>query len=565
MRFKSWDINGFDRNIAKEFYRKGVNPLVSVFLTSRGFTDITEAQALLGEVPAEIHDPFLITDMDKAVARIYDAVEKGERIAIYGDYDVDGMTSCALLAIWLRSHNAAYEIYIPGRFSEGYGLKCEALDELKANNVGLIITVDCGITDIDVAKYAREIGMSLVITDHHECKAELPEADAVVNPKRLDCGYPNKALAGVGVAFKLVSALEGDVNSDELFDKYGDLVAIGTVADVMPVNGENCELIRRGIRMMNDNPRPGLLRLLRESHPERGTVTTATLGFIVSPRLNAAGRMGQPDLSVNLLLTDSDAEAEMLVAELNRLNTERRGLEVVMYEEAESMLPKSGQDGPIILARRGWHQGVTGIIAARMAENHLAPAIIISVDEDGKGRGSCRSFGTFGIYGALKTCEDILENFGGHEMAAGLTIVEENVDELRSRISEYYHENVEKDHVPGLALDFEVEKPELLSIQNIEALGRLEPFGNGNPPPCICIKDAYLSAVYSIGAGKHTRLRIEKSGKSLDCVYFSMPSGDLSVSEGMLVDVAFEPQINEYRGRTSVQLLVIDIKMSLAI
>ena len=565
MRYKSWDINGFDREIAKQFYRKGINPLVSVFLSSRGFADITEAKALLGEIPADIHDPYLITDMDKAVTRIKSAVEKGERIAIFGDYDVDGMTSCALLALWLQSNNAAFEIYIPGRFSEGYGLKRIALDELKANDVKLIITVDCGITDIEVAKYAHDIGLGLVITDHHECKAELPAADAVINPKRLDCGYPNKALAGVGVAFKLVSALEGDINSDELFEKYGDLVAIGTIADVMPVNGENRELIRRGMRVMNDNPRPGLLRLLRESHPERGKVTTATLGFIVSPRLNAAGRMGQPDLSVNLLLTDSDAEAEMLVSELNRLNAERRGLEVVMYEEAESMLPESGPDGPIILARRGWHQGVTGIIAARMAETHLTPAIIISIDEDGIGRGSCRSFGTFGIYGALKTCESILENFGGHEMAAGLTISEENVDELRSRFNKFYHENVEKDHKPGLILDFEVEKPELLSIQNIDALGRLEPFGNGNPPPCICIKNAYLSAVYSIGAGKHTRLRIEKSGKSLDCVYFSMPSEDLSVSEGMLVDIAFEPQINEYRGRTNVQLLVIDIKMSLAI
>ncbi|MCL2125192.1 MAG: single-stranded-DNA-specific exonuclease RecJ [Oscillospiraceae bacterium] len=563
MRFKNWDIAGFEREVAKEFFKKGINPLVSVFLASRGVSDILDARAMMGDIPSEIHDPFLLTDMDKAVARINTAVDNGEKIVIYGDYDVDGMTSCVMLALWLRAKNASYEIYIPGRFSEGYGLNTIALDALKARGVGLVITVDCGITDIAEAEHARSIGLDLVITDHHECRDTLPVATAVIDPKRPDCGYPHKLLAGVGVAFKLVCALDGLIDTEEVFRKYGDLVSIGTVADVMPVGGENCELIRRGLRVINDNPRPGLLRLLRESNPERSKVTSATLGFIVCPRLNAAGRMGQTDLSVNLLMTDDDAEAEMLTAELNRLNMERRALEIAIYDEAASMLPKTGVDGPIVLARRGWHQGVTGIVAARMAENHLVPAIIISIDEDGRGRGSSRSYGTFGIYGALTSCKDILDNFGGHEMAAGLTIAEGKIDEFRARIREYYFANVDKNYIPGLRLDFEVEKPELLTILNIEALERLEPFGNGNPPPCLCIKDALLAAVYSIGAGKHSRLRIEKSGRSLDCVYFSMPSGDLEVSEGMLVDIAFEPQINEFRGRTSVQLLVIDIKMSL--
>ena len=562
MRYKKWEICGFDRDLAVEFYRKGINPLVSVFLVSRGVTDIEDARVLFGETPTEIYDPFLMADMDKAVARINSAVEKGERIAIYGDYDVDGMTSCAMLAHWLTSKGADFEIYIPGRLYEGYGLNLPALDMLKARGVDLIITVDCGITAITEAEYARSIGLGLVITDHHECRAELPEADAIIDPKRPDCKYPHKALAGVGVVFKLICALENGVGTDELFRKYGDLVAIGTVADVMPVVGENRELIRRGLRVINSDPRPGLLRLLRETYPERGKVTTATVGFTIAPRLNAAGRMGQTELSVDLLMTQDDAEAEKLTSELNRLNTERRRLELEIYEEASASLPKSGPDGPIVLAQRGWYQGVTGIVAAQISEHHLLPAIIISIDEDGVGRGSCRSFGAFGIYGALRTCEDILDNYGGHEMAAGVTIAEENIDELRRRITEYYHNKMESAPDPGLKIDFEVEKPELLSIQNVEALELLEPFGVGHPPPSLCIKNARLASIHSIGAGKHTRLKIEKSGRSMDCIFFSMPSENLGVSAGMLVDVAFEPQINEFRGRTSVQLHVFDVRAS---
>ena len=561
MRFRSWEIGGFDRNVAVDFYRKGVNPLVSVFLTSRGFTQISDVREILGDDPAEIFDPFLMADMDKAVFRINTAIENGERIAIYGDYDVDGMTSCAVLALWLRSKGADFEIYIPGRLGEGYGLNRPALDSLKSRGVSLVITVDCGITAIEEAQYARDLGFGLVITDHHECRTILPEADAVVDPKRPDCGYPNKALAGVGVAFKLVCALDSGTSSDELFERYGDLVAVGTVADVMPVLGENRELIRRGLRVLNENPRPGFLRLLQEVCVECGKVTSTTVGFTLAPRLNAAGRMGKPELSVALILTESPDEAEMLTTELCNLNSERRSLETEIYEAAVAMLPGIAPVEPIILAKRGWYQGVTGIVAAKMAERFLIPAIIISIDNDGVGRGSCRSFGTFGIYDALRSCEDILDNYGGHEMAAGVTIPEGRIDELRQRLIQYYRDN-NTDFRQGLRIDFVVEKPELLTTQNIEALDCLEPFGSGNPSPCLCIMGAEVSTAQSIGYGKHTRLRVEKSGKSLDCIFFSMPVEELGLSEGMLIDVAFEPQINEFRGRSSVQLHVLDIRPS---
>ena len=567
MRYRSWEIGGFDRDTAVDFCRKGINPLSSVFLTSRGITCIEEAREILGDEPADIHDPFLMIDMDKAVERINRAISSNERIAVFGDYDVDGMTSCALLAQWLRSKNADFEVYIPGRLDEGYGLNCPALDAMKSRGIGLVITVDCGITAIKEAEYARSLGLGLVITDHHETRDSLPEADAVVDPKRQDCRYPHKALAGVGVAFKLVCALEQGLGRDceELFRRYGDLVAVGTIADVMPVGGENRELIRRGLRVLNETPRLGFRRLLREVYEERGRVNTATVGFVLAPRLNAAGRMSKPELSVELILTNDSGEAEQLTEQLNTLNAERRRLELCIYEEAVSMLPEDGPDGPIILARRGWYQGVTGIVAAKMSERYLLPVIIISIDDDGTGRGSCRSTNAFGIYGALRACEDLLDNYGGHEMAAGVTVAEENIGELRARVGRYYFEKAGSQPPRGLKIDFEVEKPELLTVRNIEALERLEPFGNDNPPPCLCITDAKLTSAQSIGAGQHTRLRIEKTGKSFDCIYFSMPSENLGVREGMRVDVAFEPQINEFRGRTNVQLHLFDIRESAAV
>ena len=562
MRFQNWVVGGFDRDTAVDFCRHGVNPLVSVFLASRGTEHIDDVHELLNDVSAEIFDPFLMIDMDKAAARIRYAVERGERIAVYGDYDVDGMTSSVVLARWLRSKNADFEIYIPARFGEGYGLNKSAIDSLKKKGTNLIITVDCGITAIEEASHVRKLGMGLVITDHHECRDVLPEADAVVDPKRPDCNYPNKVLAGVGVAFKLICALERELEIDELFRLYGDLVAVGTIADVMPVVGENRELIRRGLFVLNEAPEPGISGLLKEVSVAPGKVNAATIGFTIAPRLNAAGRMNQTDLSLDLLLTQSRKEAEILAAELCRLNTERRTLESVIYDEAAAMLKDSPKDGPIILAKKDWYQGVTGIVAAKMAERFRIPAIIISIDETGMGRGSCRSFGSFAIFDALRSCADLLYNYGGHEMAAGLSIAEENIEKLRQRLSQFYLDNIGLIPSPELKLDFEVEKPELLTVANVQALERLEPFGNGNPSPSLCLRGAEVSSAQSIGSGKHTRIRLEKSGKSMDCIFFSMPSEDLGVGVGSVVDAAFEPQINEFRGRSSVQLHLIDIRPS---
>ncbi|MCL2220713.1 MAG: single-stranded-DNA-specific exonuclease RecJ [Oscillospiraceae bacterium] len=559
MKYENWNIGEFDRETAVGLCKNGINPLISVLLASRGVMNFDDARAVLGTETPEIHDPHLLADMNKAVARIKKAVESKERIAIYGDYDVDGMTASATLAIWLESKGADFEIYIPGRSDEGYGLNKVALDALKSRDVGLVVTVDCGITAFEEAKHAKKLGLGLVITDHHECREELPDADAVVDPKRQDCNYPFKSLAGVGVAFKLVCALENDYLSDGIIDKYSQLVAVGTIADVMQVVGENRDLIRFGLRSLSKNPSCGFSELLREAGAHSDRITTATVGFVLAPRLNAAGRMGMSELSVELLLTNSPDKAKQLAAELCKLNTERRNLELEIFEQATAMLADLKPDQPIILCSESWYQGVTGIVAAKLADTYHLPTIIISL-EDGVGKGSCRSFGSFNIYRVLCSCDDILENFGGHEMAAGITVKESNINKLKSRINEEYTKHVKGGATFDLKLDFEVEKPKLLTLENIEALSYLEPFGSGNPAPALCMTNVKLVSAESIGAGKHSRLRIEKNNAYLECIYFGMPAENLGVKEGMHVDVAFEPQINEFRGKSNVQLQLHDIR-----
>ena len=560
MKFVDWVIKGYDRAAAVNLSRSGLNPLVSVFLVSRGMTTVEAAENFLSDDLSRINNPFLLKDMDLAVMRINQAIENKERIAVYGDYDVDGMTASCLLASFFRSKGVDFEIYIPGRMEEGYGVNNAAIDALASRGVTLVVTVDCGITAHSETAYARQLGIDLIITDHHECKEELPPAFAVIDPKRKDCPYPNKVLAGVGVAFKLVCALEKAEDIESLLLKYGDFVAIGTIADVMPVIGENRLLIRHGLTALNTKSRPGLKRLMRETCIERRDINTSAIGYALSPRLNAAGRMGRTSLTVDLLLTEREDEAEQLTIELCTLNSERRQLESVIFEEAYASLLKKPPRGPVVLSSRGWYQGVMGIVAARIAEQFLFPVVMISIDEDGVGRGSCRSIGTFQMYSALDQCQDLLENFGGHEMAAGLTILEANIEEFSRRIFDYYHETIKIPAVPTLRVDFEVIKPELLTLENVTALEKTEPFGNSHLPPFLCITGAVLSAVIPVAAGKHTKLRILKTDKHFDCICFNRPTDELGVTEGQLIDLAFEPVVNEYRGWRNVQLHVIDIR-----
>ncbi len=559
MVYSGWRTTGYDRDTAVSIVKGGINPLVAVLCASRGFKSADEIVSFEDDSLERLHDPMLMTDMDKAVARVRRAIEGREHVAVFGDYDVDGITASVLMAEWLRSKGLECEIYIPDRYGEGYGVNIDALKKLAEKGVTLVITVDCGITATHEAAWARENGLSIVITDHHEYGGVLPDADAVVDPRRPDCPYPFKGLAGVGVAFSLARAVDGPEATEDLLNVYGDIVAIGTVADVMPVTDENRVYIKRGLEAIKEGRRPGVASLLAAAGLDSRPITAQTLSFGLAPRINAAGRLGRVEISVELLISDDPERTQELAEELCQLNRQRQTAESDMFDDAQRMLEESEYEGgPLVLAGENWHQGVAGIVASRLAEKYQAPCLMICL-ADGRGRGSCRSWGSFNIYTALARCSDILEVFGGHEMAAGLTIKQENIPAFRERMRRIYKEHPAEEEAK-LAVDFEVIKPSLLSLKNVEALSALEPCGNGNPPPVLSMTGVSIDAVTPLSMGRHTKLRVTKLGESFDCVFFSKSIEELGLQCGGRSAVAFTPQINEFRGRRSVQLLLSDVR-----
>ena len=558
--FDEWKIQGFDPKEAARLERAGFAPLTARLLASRGLTEPMKAVEFLQDGLDTLHDPFLMADMDKAVARIRLAMERGERTAVYGDYDVDGLTSTCLISTYLRSKGLFCEPYIPERLTEGYGVNEEALRHFKALGVTLIITVDCGVTANAQAQLARELGMDMVITDHHECSGELPVADAVVDPHRPDCPYPFKGLAGVGVAFKLVCALEGRDRLEQVMEEYGDLAAIGTIADIMPMVGENRAIVRRGIAALKRRGRTGLAALMAETCVEREKVNSVNISFVLVPKLNAAGRMGKVRLAFDLLMSSSAAEAEELARALCLLNHERRSVENEVYEDALTMLDQ-GVDGPIILASEDWHQGVSGIVASRLAEKFGVPAIVIC-NVEGNGRGSCRSAYGFNIFEALDDSADLLETYGGHELAAGLTMYISNLPAFRERMQAFYKKKEGEERKLVLTVDYEVDSASLLTIENIDELVSNEPWGSCNPPPILCMRGVVVESVTPIGGDRHTKMRITRDFRCLDCVFFSKTVRELGLRAGMRADIAFEVSVNEFRGSRNVQLLLKDARVS---
>ncbi|MBE6948995.1 MAG: single-stranded-DNA-specific exonuclease RecJ [Ruminococcaceae bacterium] len=558
MKYGSWKISGYNRDTAVRLCRSGINALVSVVLASRGVKDPDVYRVMRQDSVELIHDPHLLKGMDEAAARVRRAVENREHVAVYGDYDVDGITGTCLLTEYFRSKGLECEMYIPNRLEEGYGVKKHGVELLAKKGVTLIVTVDCGITAVGEVQFAKELGVDMVITDHHECGDTLPDT-AVVNPKRHDCPYPDKMLAGVGVAFKLICAVDGAQNTEELLKKYGDLVAVGTIADVMPVIGENRIFILRGLELVRRGVRPGLDKLCEAAGIDKKQITVTGVSFSIAPRLNAAGRLVKTAVATSLLLTKDPREAETLASELCALNRRRQELETEMFDSALKMLKASPPDGkPIVLVSSSWHQGVAGIVASKVSERYRLPAIMICL-QNGKGRGSCRSYGNFNIYDALEGSSGWLEGFGGHAMAAGLTVMEQNIDGFKESLAEFYREKVKAPFEAVLDIDFEVVKPGLLTVENVTALGELEPYGTGNPKPTLCIRDAEIHMVIPLGGGKHTKLLIRKWNEYHECIFFSRSVDQLGVQPGGMIDIAFVPQINEFRGKRTVQLLLDDI------
>ena len=555
LKYGIWNPGTPDPQGVNALVSCGYKPLAAMVLAARGIAGGAQASAYL-DCSAELIDPYAMTDMDKAVDRIRRAAADGEIVAVFGDYDVDGITATCLLTDFLRGQGIACLSYIPGRLEEGYGLTPIAINQLHSQGVSLIITVDCGITASEEAQLCKQLGIDLVITDHHECKDILPEAVAVIDPHRPDGGYPHKSLSGVGVAFKLAAAICGDQNA--VLEEYCDIVCLGTVADVMSLQGENRVFVAQGLNSLRGTKRPGISALMEECGCDSRTLTATSLGFMLAPRINAAGRMGQIALAIELFLTNDPEQGRMLAQALCELNRQRQAVESEIYDQTVSMLPDTTPEA-IVLADDRWHQGVVGIVASRIAEEYACPTFLICLDGD-HGKASSRSYGGFNLFAALPTLSPLLESYGGHELAAGFTIHKDNIDRFQEQICQLVAKESQEDF-PRTVLDIDCAvPPEMLTLSGIQSLDIMEPCGNGCPKPVLMMENLTVERLRPVGNGKHLRLRLRRGNYGFNAIFFSATPESASISQGDLVDVAFLPQINEFREELSVQMNVQDIR-----
>lgn len=543
-------------------------------------------------------DPRLLNDMDKAVERILRSVrDKDDVIAIYGDYDVDGVTSVSMMYLYLTSLGLRVGYYIPSRNDEGYGVNKSAINRLYGKGVTLIITVDTGVTAFEEVEYAKSLGIDMIITDHHECRPELPDALAVINPHRFDCEYPFKELAGVGVAFKLICAVEmaraGVTGLSEyeaqrkMLLTYGDLVAIGTVADVMPIVDENRMIVSMGLKILDARPRLGISALIEtssgkaNSYSQKKDITSTFIGFTIAPRLNAAGRMGNAAVAVELLLAEDKETAKNIAEELCETNRIRQSEENKIVDAALEKIDdewdihiKNG--GVIVLAGEDWQQGVIGIVASRITERFGMPSILITFDGSvptlsdespvDLGKGSGRSVKGFNLVTALAECDDLLEKYGGHELAAGLSVRRGNLDAFRERLNDYARPILNNlDNVQIIEADKVISANDLtLSFAN-ELSSVIEPCGQSNPVPTFILTDITITSVRGIGAGKHLKLTYEKDGKKFTGLWFGVAESQNRFKVGEVVDVLFTVSINRFNGNTELQLIVSDMRYAEAV
>ncbi|MDY2969991.1 MAG: single-stranded-DNA-specific exonuclease RecJ [Butyricicoccus pullicaecorum] len=565
MKMKRWVTAKPNLETVRSLARScGFTPLAAAALCARGIDTPEAARAFLETDPAKLHDPMLLPDMAKARDTICRAIEQGKKIAVFGDYDVDGVTSTCVMTRVLRGMGADVRHYIPDRLSEGYGLSMGAMDRLAQDGIGLIVTVDSGVSAFEEIARARELGMEVVVTDHHECREELPDANAVVNPKRADSTYPFAELAGVGVAFKLACALAGDGQQRAVLEQYADLVALGTVADVMPLVGENRIIVAAGLRRMAETQNVGLSMLLHESGQQGKRLTASTISFILAPRINAAGRLGHADMAAELFLTDDPRRAQTLAMALCEQNKQRQATENQILEQALQKLRREYdplEDQVIVLAGEDWHHGVIGIVSSRICDRYACPTVLIAL-EDGIGKGSGRSVKGFNLYEALCDSAPLLERFGGHELAAGLTIREENIQQFHENMEAWAREHVNpQELMPILHIDCPI-APEFISTEATRGLDVLEPFGMGNPQPVFSMCDLLVEEITPISSDRHVRLTLSKDGQTYTAMLFGTGQGGCGFAQGNYVDAAFCLEINEYRGRCSVQLVIRDIQLS---
>ena len=519
--------------------------LLAGILAARGITDPTEALTLLaGE--EELSDPMLLTDMDKACARILEAIDKEQTIVVYGDYDVDGVTATALLYQHLKGMGASVKCMLPSREGDGYGLSKNAIQSIHDKGCQLIVTVDNGISALEEAEFAASLGVDLIVTDHHLPHDALPKAVAVVDPRRADDHSPFKGLCGAGVAFKLCAALDG-CPPEEMLDYCGDLAAVGTVADVMPLTGENRTLVKAGLKSLQQTDRPGISALLEEVGLEGKPITAENVSYAIAPRINAAGRMDNAVTALQLVLCEDEERAEELAHKLNEINVARQETEQEIVKAAQEQLdaePAILEDRVILIWGRDWHPGVIGIVASRLVEKTGRPVIVVSVDEHGEGKGSGRSVQGFNLHECIASCEDILLRFGGHAMAAGLSVREENLPELRRRLNEWAARECAVLFTPPLECDLSIHL-DRITVESVRRLEQLAPYGAENPTPVFVLEKAVIDGIFSVSEGKHCRLRLRQGNASIYAVWFGMPPEQLPYTMGDIVDAAVNLSVYE--------------------
>ena len=576
-----WLIQEQDDAIVKLLSEKlRIKPLCAKLLINRGYSDMSSAKAFIDKSDAFLYNPYLLKDMRKATARIRSAIDRDEKITIYGDYDVDGVTSVSILYMYLKDRGVDVDYYIPTRESEGYGLNIGAFNTIKENGTTLVITVDTGITAIDEIAYAKTIGLDVVVTDHHQCRPELPVCEAVVNPRRPDCEYPFKELSGVGVVFKLLCALEMDILNfgeynvftvKDICKRYIDLVTIGTIADVMPLYDENRIMVYMGLCLLSATSNVGVRALLRAvGIDDAKKVTAATIGYTLAPRINAAGRIGDAARAVQLFLTTSPHNANVIAEELCITNRERQQTENLIFEEALKQIEQEHdveKESVIVLASDHWHQGVIGIVASKVTELFGKPSILISFDSQepsaqDQGKGSARSIKGLNIVEALAHCSHLLLKYGGHELAAGLSVERGNLDSFRKALNEYALPYISSpDCLIKTYAEAEITENDI-TMDTVEDISKLEPYGAKNPEPIFVLKNVSIEEIAPLSMGKHTRLYLKKEQTYISAVCFGHNLLEEGFCNGSRADVLCSININDFRGNKTVQLIVRDIAFS---
>lgn len=559
MGIKKWQIAGFDKTLAKELAEEcDIDPIVALIASARGYTDPASLEEFLSDEPC-FDDPRNLTDVEKAAEIINSNIENGSKIAVYGDYDCDGITSTVLMFSYLKSRGVDCVYYIPDRFDEGYGMNTGAVEKLAGEGVKLLITVDNGIACHNEIKRAKELGMSVVVTDHHLPKETLPQADAVVDPHRADCRSEFKEICGAEVAFKLICVLE-EREPEELLPYYSDLLSVALTADVMPLIYENRAIVKYGIEKLKQSPLTGFSALMSVAAIQRENISAGRIAFGIAPRINAAGRMGSAARAVELLLSDNMLNALGIANEIDDDNSERQRIEKEIFAEASAEIEKKGYfyDRVIVVDGEGWHNGVLGIVASRITERYGCPSIVISRNGNAAS-GSGRSIEGFSLYDAINAASDTLSKFGGHELAAGISLSSDKIPAFREKINEYASGC---DFVPPvLKLDCKL-NPSGLTVELAEALKELEPFGQGNPSPLFGVYGVELVRINPIGGGKHLRLIFSKGDNSFQALLFGVTAEQFCFECGDLLDLAVTVSSDVYNGETRLSVQIKALRMS---